>query len=320
MIKTSLTTRSTVSRRLEDTSAAILGDAVDDPGYLHVIMSQVGLPYRDPKTDFYSSRTGRAWLALTAGVLRDQHSPTGWAKPGLPFGTRPRMLMLYLCTYAVQHRTATVSVEDSMTALMRELGITATGGKEGSIARFKDQMNRLAAVQMQFAMDYGDYSTQFNMGSVVRQAELWFPSDGRQLTLWPSEVRLSSEFYESLCSRPLPVDPRAFRALLHNARAMDLYTWLAHRLRRVKEKNGAFITWQALRQQFGPEIADINNFRRQCLIALKQVKSVYPAANFRPVEGGLRIFYSPPAIAERISIRAARIGPKLIEGTAKEVC
>jgi len=319
-MKTSSNSRTPVTRRLEDTSAAIMGDAVDDPAFLHAIMSQVGLPYRDPKKDVYSRQTGRAWLALTAGVLRDQGSKAGFVKPGLPFGSRPRMLMLYLCTLAVQRQSPIVSVEDSMTALMRELDITPTGGKEGSIARFKDQMNRLVAMQMQFAMDYGPgHSTQFNLGPVVRQAELWFPSDGRQLMLWPTEVRLSNEFYEGLHDHALPVDPRAFRALQHSARALDLYTWLAHRLRRVKERRGAFISWQALQQQFGPDIADINNFRRQCLIALGQVKLAYPTARVTPVQGGLRIYESPPPVRHRISIRAARIGPKLIDGTAEEV-
>jgi hypothetical protein len=317
--KAGSSTASAVARRSVDTSAAIMGDAVDDPAFLHVIMAQVGLPYRDPKSDFYERSTGRASLALTAGRLRDPHSRR-WVKPGLPYGSRPRLLMLHLCTYAVQHQSPTVPIEDSMTAFMRELGITATGGQEGSIARFKDQMNRLAAAQMQFAMDYGkNRAVQFNPAPMVRKAELWFPPDPRQLVLWASEVRLSNEFFDELRKHALPVDPRAFRMLQHSARALDLYTWLAHRLRRVKERNGAFISWQALQEQFGSDISQLHNFRRKCLAALKQVLQAYPAAKVDHVPGGLRLFRSRPPIAEKPSVRGSRIGPAVIEGQAEEV-
>ncbi|RYE02071.1 MAG: hypothetical protein EOP50_00920 [Sphingobacteriales bacterium] len=310
---------SAVERRLVDTSAAIMGDAVDDPAFLHVIMAQVGLPYRDPKNDFYERSTGRASIALTAGRLRDPHSRQ-WVKPGLPYGARPRLLMLHLCTYAVQHQSPVVPIKDSMTAFMRDMNITATGGQLGSIARFKDQMNRLSAAQMQFSMDYGrNRAVQFNPAPMIRKADLWFPQDARQLTLWASEVRLSNEFFDELKKNALPVDPRAFHMLQHSARALDLYTWLAHRLRRVKERGGAFISWQALQQQFGSDTTQLQNFRRQCTVALNQALYAYKDAKVFYVPGGIRLFKSSPPIPEKTSVRGSRVGPKVIEGKAEEL-
>jgi hypothetical protein len=299
---------SAVARRLEDASAAIMGDAADDPGFLHVIMSQVGLPYREPKGRDYIRETGRASLVISAGYLRDPVTQK-MVLQGLPYGSRPRLLMLNLCTQAVRLQSPVVPIGDSMTAYMRELGIPATGGKEGSIGRLKEQMNRLTAARMQFAMDYGNgRAVQFNPAPMVERAELWFPTDPRQRVMWQSEVRLSDTFFATLCTHALPVDPKAFGALAHSARALDLYTWLAHRLPRVKERAGAFVSWGALQEQFGQDVVDLRDFRRECLTALRQVLKVYPAAKVEQVPGGVRLFRSEPAIARMVSVRGSRIG------------
>lgn len=315
-----LTPNSSVSRRLIDTSAAIMGDAVDDPAFMHVIMSQVGLPYREPKGRDYIRETKRASLVLTAGFLRDPRSGK-MVLQGLPYGARPRLLMLHFCTHAIRLQSPVIPIEDSMTAFMRVLGSSATGGRKGSIAQFKEQVNRLTASRMQFAMDYnGGHTVQLNPAPMVNRADLWFPRDERQRVLWPSEIRLSDEFYNGLREYALPVDPRAFRALGHSARALDVYTWLAHRLHRVKEPKGALISWGALQDQFGPDVHDPKNFRRKFLIALNQVLQEYPTAKVEADFGGLRLRRSPPPIAKRPSVRGMRIGQLgVIEGTAEEV-
>jgi hypothetical protein len=313
-----LTPTSNVSRRLVDTSAAIMGDAVD-PAFMHVIMSQVGLPYREPKGRDYIRETRRASLVLTAGWLRDPRSGK-MVLQGLPYGAKPRLLMLHLCTQAVQLKSPVIPIEESMTAFMRVLGSTATGGRNGTIAQFKEQVNRLTASRMQFGMDYENGRTvQLNPAPMVNRAELWFPKDERQRVLWPSEVRLSDEFFNGLQDNALPIDPRAFRALAHSARALDIYTWLAHRLHRVKEPNGASISWVALQDQFGPDVKDLKNFRRKFLTALNQVLE-YPTAKIEPDFGGIRLFRSPSPIVKRPSVRGVRIeGIRVIEGTAEGV-
>jgi hypothetical protein len=314
-----LTPGSSVSRRLVDTSAAIMGDDVDNPAFMHVIMSQVGLPYRELKGRDYIRDTKRASLVLTAGFLRDPRSGKMLLQ-GLPYGAKPRLLMLHFCTQAMRLRSPVIPVEESMTAFMRVLGSTATGGKHGTIAQFKEQVNRLTASRMQFAMDYDHgHTVQLNPAPMVNRADLWFPRDERQRVLWPSEIQLSDEFYNGLKDYALPIDPRAFRALGHSARALDIYTWLAHRLRRVKEAKGAFVSWIALQEQFGPDVKDPKNFRRKFLTALHQVLQEYPTARVEPGFGGLLLRRSPSPVIEKPSVRGVRIGPiRVIEGTAED--
>ena len=39
-----------------------------------------------------------------------------------------------------------IPVGDSMSAFMKDLGLKVTGGKQGTVGRFKDQLNRLACL------------------------------------------------------------------------------------------------------------------------------------------------------------------------------
>jgi hypothetical protein len=298
--------RSAVARRVEDSAAAIMGEASDDPAFMHVIMSQVGLPYREPKGHRYQRKTGRAALVIQSGDLFDPVKRE-FVPQGIPYGAKPRLLMLHLCTQAMRLQSPVVPIADSMTAFMRELGMPATGGAHGSIGRFKEQMNRLSASRVQFAMDYGNgRAVQFNPAPMIGRTELWFSDDPRQRVLWQSEVRLSDEFFGTLCKHALPLDPRALGALAHSARALDLYTWLAHRLPRVSERAGVFISWGALQEQFGHDVAELRVFRAQCTTAMRQVLVVYPTAKVDQVPGGLRLCRSEPAIARKTSALGAK--------------
>lgn len=284
-----------------------MGEAADDPAYLPVIMSQVGLPYREVQGEHYIRRTGRASMVVSAGFLTDPYT----GKPvlqGVPYGAKARLLTLYFCTEAFRRQSPVVEMSDSMTALMRLFGIAATGGKKGSIALFKEQLHRLVACRMQFFMDYGNRKRTMNPAPMIRDFEVWFPADPHQRIMWPTTLRLSDEFFTSLLSNALPLDPKAFGKLQHSARALDLYTWLAHRLPRVKAGAEVSISWGALQGQFGAEIVELRDFRRECLTALRQVLAAYPAAKVDQVPGGLLLFKSEPAIARKTSVPVTLAG------------
>lgn len=293
---------SKVTRRTIDTAAEILGTPEPDHlAFLHSVLAQCSLPYRKPPDgalDYYR-RNGRVQMVLTAGHAID---PTtgNLVRQGLPYGAKPRLLLLHLCSEAIRRQSATIPIADSMSALMRDLGLTVTGGKKGSVGRFKEQLNRLSASSMQLAMDYGDRKTVMNPAPIIRQMDLWFPADPGQRTLWPSEVTLSSEFFDTLRDHALPMDPRAIQALQHSARGLDVYSWLAHRLPRVKKSRGDRVSWQALQGQFGDPEADLNTFKKKFIVAMRQVLTVYPGANVDQVTGGLLLRPSPPPIQRTI--------------------
>ena len=77
-------------------------------------------------------------------------------------------------------------------------------------------------------------------------------------------------------------------------------TWLAHRLPRVKQRNGTKVSWAALHGQFGNDVKDKKTFRRNFKIALRKAVSVYPAAKVEQEDGGLRLRSSAPPIRRKL--------------------
>ena len=273
-----------VVRRLVDAAAEIMGEPdPDELAFLHVVLAQCGLPYREPAARDYVRDNGRASLIVTAGHLFDPQTRRPLLQ-GIPYGAKPRLLMIHLCTEAVRRQCATIPVADSMSAFMRELGLSVSGGAKGSIGRFKEQLNRLAAARLQLILDFGDRAATINPAPMIHRFDVWFPQDHRQRVLWPSEVVLSTEFFDSLKGHALPLDPRAVQALQHSARALDIYTWLAHRLPRVRGRNGDRVSWAALQGQFGPDMADTKKFRRDLMTAMRQVLIAYSAAKVEQVD------------------------------------
>jgi hypothetical protein len=111
-------------------------------------------------------------------------------------------------------------------------------------------------------------------------------------------LELSPDFYDTLREHAVPLDYRALGALKHSALALDIYTWLAHRLCRVNKISGVKLSWENLREQFGQEYGDPRNFKHEFKTALHQVLAVYPDARVGEVIGGLMLCPSPPPLAK----------------------
>jgi Plasmid encoded RepA protein len=288
--------------RLLDALDDIYGGDPRELRYLHVVLAQCGLPYREPETrlPFYEKKNGRSSLVLTPGVLLDPKTRKATLQ-GIPYGAKPRLLMIHLCTEAKLHKSPEVEIADSMSAFMRDLGLAVTGGKNGSISHFKEQMNRLAATRMQLLFADEDRVSMVNAASPISRYDVWFPRSPNQRMLWPTTVTLSSEFYESLMGQnALPLDARAIRALQQSAMALDIYTWLTHRLCRIPRHKTVPISWGALQAQFGPEYSDIYKFRQNFKNSLAKVLAVYREAKVDTNQNGtLQLRYSPSPVPSR---------------------
>ncbi len=65
------------------------------------------------------------------------------SKVGLPYGTYPRLIMAQVTKQAVLKRSPCIELSDSLSAYMSDLGLSATGGRWGSIARLREHLARL---------------------------------------------------------------------------------------------------------------------------------------------------------------------------------
>ena len=182
-----------------------------------------------------------------------------------------------------------------MRQFLQALGIGDGGGPRGGYTTFRKQMEALAACRLSIGMTTGGRAVTVD-AKPIKRFEAWFHNDGDQQTLWPGYLELSNEFYETLQHHAVPLDYRALSALKHSALALDVYTWLAHRLCRVTSPKGTMLSWQNLRDQFGQEYANPKDFKKEFRAVLRQVWLVYPTARIEEVIGGILLKPSPPPI------------------------
>jgi hypothetical protein len=119
--------------------------------------------------------------------------------------------------------------------------------------------------------------------------------------LWGSWIELGQDFYQAVIASPVPVDVRALRALKRSPLALDLYALVTYRsFVASKRREGYSCTWSDLHQQLGADYADVKDFRRKCVAALKKIAVAMPTLKIRRETGGFTILPSSrPAIGPR---------------------
>ncbi len=256
-------------------------------------MCQVGLPRRRTDARSFERHSGYMSILLEAGKL---FNGKDFIEQPLPYGTIPRLVMVHVSSEAVRTRQRSIEVGSTMRQFLTRLGIQTNGGERGGYTAFKRQMESLAACKLTLGMQSEGRVVTVD-AKPIRKFEAWLQHDGTQHTLWPGVLELSRDFYETLTEHAVPLDYRALCSLKDSALALDVYTWLAHRLRRVKGTHGAMLSWQNLRDQFGQEYANPKDFKKEFRRALHQVCIVYPDARIGEVIGGLILYPSRPPLA-----------------------
>lgn len=282
--------------KLVRASASIQAASPDRIDFLHTVQCQCGIPYKNPGDGVreWDRKQGGAALRIEAGSAIDPKTG-GFVRMGLPYGEKPRLVLIHLASEAVRTGDPVVDVEDSMTAFARSLGIETNGHH---LRMLKEQLARLASSTVRMGIVEEGRAVQVNT-QLVSAFDLWFPKQPDQRVLWPSTVRLSQEYFHSLGRHAVPLDHRAVGALASSSMALDTYVWLAQRLHRVSPGKGQFVPWTALYEQFGQGFNRLRDFRRRFLQVLKQVQAAYPDAKLETDEGGVTLFHSHPPVQSR---------------------
>jgi hypothetical protein len=261
----------------------------DDMAFTHAVLCQVGLPRSKVEGREFLRQSGAAWVNVQAGVLDEGSGPV--LQP-LPYGAMPRLALAWVSTYAKRHNTREIPIGDTAAEFLRLMGMDDQGARYVTLRK---QMHALAACRLQL----GYMGRTFN-GQPVEQFDAWVANkDANQKALWPGVMLLSEGYHRELMEHGVPLDNRALQALKGSALALDVYTWLAHRLHRI-EGRPVTLYWKSLREQFAQEYqgqdAD-KDFKKKFLPALHAALAVYPQAKVRPVTGGLLLQPSPPPVA-----------------------
>lgn len=275
-----------IQRRLLDVAEA---QEPPEPGYLHAVLCQLGLPRRPTSANEIERASGNTSLLISAGKLWDGRS---WQRMPLPHGTRPRLALIHISTRAVLTKNPVVDVGHSTREFLMRLGVDTNGREYGT---FQRQMRALAACQMRLGIG----PETIMDAQPIKRFRAWHNGPADQGALWPGAVTLTNEFFDSLTEFAVPLDLNAVAALRHSTLALDCYTWLSHRLWRVQAPGGVRVSWDALRLQFGAE-RDTKEFKREIKVALGAVRAAYPDARLDQVRGGLLLLPSRPPVPRLI--------------------
>lgn len=287
-----------IKRRIIDAAVEIQGEPLERIDFQHSVLCQVGLPRKAVEEAVFERQSGNVSLLLEAGRIFKQGR---WMQQELPYGTRPRLLLMHICGEALRRKSREVPAGDSVRDFLQILGIDTSGGAKGGYTAFWKQLEALAACRLQLGMSYGNRDVTVN-AQIIQRFDVWLQHDGEKRADWPGSITLTQEFYDSLTEHAVPLDHTAVAAIKHSALALDLYTWLAHRLRRVNRPTGVCVSYAALKDQFGQEYGDIRDFKKKLHVALRQVLVVYPDAKVEVVRGGLLLRQSSPPIGARIIV------------------
>lgn len=257
-----------------------------DLRHIHSVLAICGLPYTRQPIDVrrYERTQGRMKLVVTAGELDD---PNGNTVPQpLPYGTRSRLLLVHLCSEAIRQKSPTIQIEDSLTAFIHALGFSVTGGKNGTLTAFKQQINALASCHMRIGVWDGTRSSSINTQPFQR-LDVWLPPSPDQRMLWPSTVTFSTDFYETLKTHALPINVDAMRHFANSPRKLDLLFWLGYRLNSMRAP--LHLSWDALKSQFGTGFALERQFKAKITEDVEHFRAVFPKLGIALNDSGMTI-------------------------------
>ena len=130
-------------------------------------------------------------------------------------------MLAHVNAEALRSNSPEIEIEDSLTAFVKRLKLAGHGRDMRTI---KDQLARLSASSVRLGMIRDGRALTVN-SQIVTAFDLWFPKDDRQRVLWPSTVRLSLDYFESLKAHAVPLDERALSSLValgHGARSLRM--------------------------------------------------------------------------------------------------
>jgi hypothetical protein len=282
-------------RQVVEAAAAYMADEDAGVGFLYSGWCQAALPHRRLEDSRgWQVEGDRYCLIVEPGMRR---GPGGEpVHVGVPFGSRARLILIYLQSEALRTGSREVVLGKSLRDWMERMGIPI-GGKNLSAVR--EQTERISRCRLTFEVRQGNRLGLANQNIMDSAIFLEPGIEEHQTNLFAQTARLSEAFYEGLKKHPVPIEEAAIGAISNNSMAIDIYCWLAYRLHSLSRPTP--LSWGAVKAQFGTGFVAMNNFRTKFVPNLKLALAVYPQARVELDElgKGLILHPSKPPVAPK---------------------
>ena len=284
---------SDADRRAVEAAISYMGDEDVGIGFLYSGWCQAALPHKRLADDaVWKVQTERVTLVVEPGRRNLPGQETEFC--GVPYGSRARLILLYLQSEALRTNSRDIELGRSLHAWLGRLGIPI-GGK--SFRDVREQADRLSRCRLTFHVQQGGRAGLINQNIV--DAAMFVDDSGHQGSLFVETARLSETFFEQLRKHPVPLEEAAIRAISNNSQALDVYCWLAYRLHVLPQART--VSWPALYGQFGASYKKMAHFKMRFADSLKIAVAVYRDADVELDGRGLVMRPSRPPVAPRTS-------------------
>lgn len=233
----------------------------------------------------WRKEVGPVTLSVNPGFIDFQNGQE--VEKGVPFGAYARLVLLYLQTVALKTGNREVQIGHNFREFLSRIGVSDSGRARELVW---EQLLRIAACTLRFTWRrHEDEPSEFIKSQIVEGGSLSHRfSDTRQGKLWNDKVILDEKFVEALARSAIPLNEAIIKQLSSQSLALDLYVWLAFRLRGLLEPKQ--LSWVALHSQFGGEYSRVRDFKRAVVKPLDMVTSAVPQARVDIAEKGVILY------------------------------
>ena len=283
-----------IAREVVEAAASYLADEANDIGFIFSGWTQAALPHKKLADDQIWQITSEKVTLLVEPGRR----PAGEGLPpiavGVPYGSRARLIMLYLQTEALRTGSREVALGKSLRDLARA---------DGNLVRRQKYPGRQRASGAHFPMP-PHFPFRRRPGQSAgepkyrRHGSVFNTDDPAQGSLFLETANLSEVFFEQLKRHPVPLEEAAIRAISNNSLALDIYCWLAYRLHALTLPR--LVTWKAMKGQFGGGFTKLAHFKHKFQPNLVLALAVYRDAKVEVDERGVTLHPSRPPVAPRL--------------------
>ncbi|MFC4169653.1 replication protein RepA [Teichococcus aestuarii] len=280
-----------IDRRVVDAAADYLGDEDGGIGFIYSGWAQAALPHKRLADDQpWQVRTDKVSLLVEPGRKTRPDGSLEWI--GVPYGSRARLIMLYLQSEAIRTGSREIELGRSLRAWLGRMGISP-GGK--SIKDVREQAERITRCRLTFEVQQAGRSALVQQ--LIVDKALFNEDEDSGGSQFLERTKLSETFFDQLRRHPMPIEESAIRAINRHSMALDIYCWLAYRLHVLPSPTS--VSWKALHAQFGTGIRRLDHFRETFMEQLSLATAVYPSARVECLASGMSLSPSPAPISSR---------------------
>lgn len=283
-------------RSVVEVASNYLADEDNSVGFIFSGWTQAALPHRRLADDMiWQIKSGEVTLMVEPGRRPNPIEGQAPVSVGVPYGSRARLIMLYLQTEALRTNSREVKLGKSLRSWIALMGISQ-GGK--SIRDVREQAERISRCRLTFHAAAGTDRAGLVNQNIMDTAMFIDADQPGRGSLFLETARLSEMFFEQLKKHPVPIEEAAIRAISNNSVALDIYCWLSYRLHILGAPK--LVTWKAVKAQFGNNYASDKAFRANFVPNLQLALAVYREAKVEVDARGVVLHPSRPPVQPRV--------------------